>query len=420
MSQPTVALLALFVMVAVSGSAPADDCRLPKRVTVVPVFLVPRGQPQPSRLKVIQFGRHVQWAQQWYRQALQDRDTFSLARKTPAVVAGKGTLDEYRKLEGGTRAPQWFGELLDHLKLTRFNCAYVFVIVVINPRDRFPVEGGRPCNGGFNTGAGVVVASSYALDRLAFFQSTLRHELGHAFGLPHVDVYGYDMKTNPSIMSYNSSKRTDRFTESPTPGRLIPEDLRGLALNRRVFSRLTFDPTRDVPQGYRLARRVVWIPPMKIPGHPDFTVTASTESGQSNKSSVAHIVQGRIKPSAGPGVTMDAGSMWVSGDTDTGWVSAEVVFPVAVRIDRVSVHTQHSGRYHAAEAVRIEAETAGRLQDVAAKNSLSPDDEVRFPPAEARRWKFFFKAGKTRRVVVRGLRFFLSDEELFPPFVPPM
>lgn len=70
--------------------------------------------------------------------------------------------------------------------------------------------------------------------------------------------------------------------------------------------------------------------------------------------------------------------------------------------------------------MRIEAETAGPLEEVAAKGSLDPDDEVRFSPTEAKRWKFFFQAGETRREVVRGLRFFLGDEQLFPPFMPPM
>ena len=61
-----------------------------------------------------------------------------------------------------------------------------------------------------------------ALDRAPNFQSTLRHELGHAFGLVHVDVYKYDMKTNRSVMAYNSAHRTNRFQESRTPAPTHP------------------------------------------------------------------------------------------------------------------------------------------------------------------------------------------------------
>ena len=42
-----------------------------------------------------------------------------------------------------------------------------------------------------------------------------------------------------------------------TPGKLIAEDLRALALNQRVFSGLRFDPTKDVPLGYSMAGRRV-------------------------------------------------------------------------------------------------------------------------------------------------------------------
>ncbi len=97
----------------------------------------------------------------------------------------------------------------------------------MNPNDGWPAGGGRPFNGGFNTGGGIVIMSSNGLDRAPNFQSTLQHELGHAFGLPHVDVYGYDMQTNMSMMSYNPSHHTNGFEPSATPGRFIPEDRAG-------------------------------------------------------------------------------------------------------------------------------------------------------------------------------------------------
>jgi len=284
--------------------------------------------------------------------------------------------------------------------------------------DSFPVGGGRPCNGGINTGCGVIVISSFALDRIPNFQSTLQHELGHGFGLPHVDVYRYDMKKNPSIMAYNTSHKTKGLQPSKTPGILIPEDIRALALNKRAFPKLKFDAARDIPAGYSIARRIVWLGPMEITGQPSGVVQATTASGELNNSSVSKIVQGRIEPSHGPGITFNPRSMWVGDATTTGWVSAEITFPLPVRLSRVGIHSQHSGKYHAAIAVRIEAKLGNAYREVAERKLGSVDDHVSFRLRTARQWRLYFQAGKSKRVVIRGLQFFSGKKEVFPPFVP--
>ena len=75
------------------------------------------------------------------------------------------------------------------------------------------------------------------------------------------------MNANPSLMSYNPAHHTQGFKPSKTPGILIAEDIRALALNRRVFPRLRCDPKKDVPQGYTM-QGIVELGPMEIPGHP--------------------------------------------------------------------------------------------------------------------------------------------------------
>ena len=92
--------------------------------------------------------------------------------------------------------------------------------------------------------------SSFALDRIPNFQSTLQHEIAHTCGLPHVDVYGYGMKTSRSIMAYNPAHKTKGFQPAREPGILIPEDRRGLALCTRMFAKLKFDANRDLPENY--------------------------------------------------------------------------------------------------------------------------------------------------------------------------
>jgi len=124
----------------------------------------------------------------------------------------------------------------------------------------------------------------------------LRHELGHSFGLPHVDVYGYDMKSNDSTMPYNPKHHTNGFEPSGTPGKLIPEDLRGLALDQRAFPTLRFDPEKDVPRGYTISAPVMILGPQKIPEQPD-GVQITTGSGEEYGSKVANVVQGACSTS---------------------------------------------------------------------------------------------------------------------------
>jgi hypothetical protein len=290
--------------------------------------------------------------------------------------------------------------------------------VVINPKDDFPVGGGRPLNGGIDTGGGVVQLSTFAMDKKPNFQSTLQHELGHAFGLPHVDVYGYDMKSNESIMSYNRKHHTREFTPSDTPGVLIPEDLRALALNRRVFPRLRFDPVKDVPAGYKLADRIIPLGPMNIPNQPDMP-KFTTESGEEFGTRVANLVKGPVAPNRKGKLAFNPATMWQSAKSRTGWVSVEVAFPYAVELSQIGVHSQHSGQYHIARAVRIAVlDGMGKSHRVAQVALKSADEKVSFPKSRGRVWRFEFQAGESQSVTLRGLRFFSGDDELFPPLVP--
>jgi hypothetical protein len=135
----------------------------------------------------------------------------------------------------------------------------------------------------------------------------------------------------------------------------------------------------------------------------------SAETGEGDNSST---------PAAPEETTFDPYTMWSSEPTSDGWASIEITFPFEVELSKVAVHSQHGGRYHAAEAVRIAAKTEGDFRDVVEKPLASAEDAVMFRPTKARTWRFHFKAGKSRIVVIRGLRFFSGEQEIFPALVP--
>lgn len=233
-----------------------------------------------------------------------------------------------------------------------------------------------------------------------------------------MDVYGYDMKASDSLMSYNPKHHTKEFAPSETPGVLVPEDLRALALNRRVFPKLKFDPGRSLPAGYKLAERVVPLGPMKIPNHPDGP-KFSTDSGEEFGTKVANLAAGPPAPNKKGKVTFDAGTMWQSGKSKTGWVAVEVAFPYEVELTHVGVHSQHSGEYNAARAVRVAAQDAkDKFRQVARADLKSADEKVALTKTKARVWRFEFQAGESQTVTLRGLQFYAGADELFPPLVP--
>ena len=161
-------------------------------------------------------------------------------------------LDEYRERDGNALL-DFAAELLQEFGYNRFNCPHVFLIVIANSKDNWPISISSVLNGGYNTGGGATMMSTDVFTKKPNAQSTLEHELGHTFGLPHVDAYGIEMTgNNPSLMSYNQAHWTRGFEPSLQPAAMIPKDIRGLALNNRLIPNLEFSSTKDVPDGYKL------------------------------------------------------------------------------------------------------------------------------------------------------------------------
>ncbi|MDD2716628.1 MAG: hypothetical protein PHW04_12120 [Candidatus Wallbacteria bacterium] len=402
----------------IAASGQAREAVLPETVKILPVFFVPKDEPAPTDEQADRLMRHLIWSQKRYCEMLRNQDTFAIAERKPLVYRAMRKLSFYRERPEGLVALA-VSELLAELNFTRYNCPYILLVVVMNQTEDFPVGCGCPLNGGLNRGGGVLVLSSFSLDRAPNFQSTLQHELGHSFGLPHVDEYGYDMNSNNSIMSYNLKHHTNQFAASLTPGELIPEDVRALALCRRIFPRLSFDRKTDLPKDYKLAERIVPIWPMKIPGQPDGWWTISTDSGEEYESKVSNLQIGLICPNRKDGtVTYDSSAMWHSAKTGTGWVSLQISFPKGVDLSRIVIHSQHSGEYHIAKAALLAVKKAAGFSRIIETDLDSADAVIVFPPTGGRVWKLDLRAGESGYVVLRGLQFFSGAEELFPPMLP--
>jgi hypothetical protein len=110
--------------------------------------------------------------------------------------------------------------------------------------------------------------------------------------------------------------------------------------------------------------------------------------------------------------------MWHSAKSPTGWVAVQIAFPYEVELTRIVVHSQHSGKYHVAKAVRVAVGDNEHLHQVIERKLDSADSEVSFPTTKGRVWQLEFRADETGEVTLRGLQFFSGEDELFPPLVP--
>lgn len=396
----------------------AENATPPRRVKVLPVFFVPKGQPAPTEVQQRTLMRHLRWAQARYRELLPGGVTFTIAGRKPYIYDAKHDLTFYEAQPDGSAG--WIvNELLAALKFTRYTCPYIFLTYMMNTVNSFPGGAGIPINGGFNTGGGIVTFSSWDFDRAPNVQSSIQHELGHAFGLPHVDVYGYDMSTNDSIMSYNLKHWTNGFTPSPSPGVFIPEDLRGLALNQRVFPGLRFDPKRDIPLGYSISEPVISLGRPGIPGQPD-RVAMTTDTG-SEDGRVTNIVQSWYIPTIeqNDALRFDHRLIWRSAKTSTGWITIQATLPYESTLTGLGIYSGDNRGNHTACSLRISVHiAAGQFRQITAVKLSSPDEVITFSKTKAQVWRFEMETGSSQQVFLRGLRFFSGREEFFPPQIP--
>ena len=241
-----------------STLAHAKSHAQPPEVKIQPVFFFPSDQPTQDYFKFqesdkTKFVDHLKLAQnkfalllsgQSYETNLQN--SFSI--NEPILYYSKRSHQYFT--DGLKLKPDHFhrlvAELLYNENKDRNSSTSIFVIIYMRPNDDgYFSAGGRTFNGQPGSGGGGVEMDIYELKSNPNFLSLLIHELGHAFGLVHVDSFGYDQYKNDSIMSYNPNNLG-------MTGSLNPEEYLMLSMNQKVFSNFQFIPDKHNPGGHPL------------------------------------------------------------------------------------------------------------------------------------------------------------------------
>lgn len=213
------------------------------RVRVLPLFfLAADGHLADPSAAANLLSQHVRLAQDHYASLL--GTTFELEGPVAMHRSTQPTTRFTQVVENSDddRAHRILGELLRARGEDRYGASVVFLTVFVGSGP--PIGGGgRSFNGAPGSGGGYLEmdVASLLRDEAYPFQSTLVHELGHAFGLTHVDCHGYPLYANESIMSYDRAHWSHGLIPSATPGRLMPQDYFALALNHRVFPDFVYD-----------------------------------------------------------------------------------------------------------------------------------------------------------------------------------
>ncbi len=384
----------------------------PEQISVMPVVFTPKGEKTPDRELDAVVLRHLKWTQRRYGELL--GTTFEIENNVRRVRGAK-TLEEYRKRDEDA-VMDFAAELLKEFGYSRFNCPHIFLIVVVNPKDDWPLGVGCVFNGGYNTGGGATMMSTDAFVKKPNAQSTLEHELGHTFGLPHVSSYGIEMNgNNPSMMSYNPAHWSRGLEPSLQPSTFIPEDIRGLALNDRAVPNLEFSTTKDVPGDYKMFWTPMPFGAIKLEDQPDYAIGVKSNAGAAFNSKLESCVVGHLRSSPGPTLYYDAGSMWHSEPVE-GNVTLDLTFPFSVELTRIRLYSGHSGQYHPVKAFSVSAYTTDGDEKLLANHEMkSFDGEVTFTTTESQQWHLEMTPSESRTIVLRGLRFYSGTTEIFPP-----
>lgn len=446
---------------------PDDPIDTPPAVAVVPVFIIPSDQPEPTRLELAahNFGVHLQIARRKYRTMLRrgelDRGTFTLASWDETAQEARAIGDDptasvspvvlHVDETAGDIADQYFVEnydfaasVLDAAGCEQASCPFVFAISVVG--DPFFVgnvnkEGARKLNHGLNNGGGLAFFNYNAgplgaseANTTVTFQSTLLHELGHAFGLEHISAYcpecdseAYDQATSSSIMSYNEDNQIEGCgyanpdsepCEYPgdsvvdaLPGILMGEDVLRLSHNDRAFPELDWIAALD---GFPL--RGSALQNTRIAGHTTVSLIGPTD----NRPSV--LIGDKGEPMLPFFASFDGRRSWRRRNLNAfEWVTVEIQLPQAVTLREVDVYTGHSSGIGMTTGLRLRQD--GATQAIFAGSVPFANRALELPAGTTGdTFSLDVRANGFGALTLRAVRLFVDDGgqplEIFPASEP--
>jgi hypothetical protein len=150
--------------------------------------------------------------------------------------------------------------------------------------------------------------------------------------------------------------------------------------------------------------------PVELLTRPLITTQPAVSTCTSNEwggSKVFHVVNPVIAPNyyAPNGSGFDPSTMWHSCNTNSvGWTTITVQFPQPITLDKIDIHSQHSGLYHAANQIQVAWVNANGQDVFLGRKNVAVDDYISFTAAKSTTWRLSFHS-TDGYVTIRGLRF---------------
>ncbi len=229
-----------------------------EELEVLPVIFLPQNEAvdihslsdAKHRLKTM-----LNIARQTYKELLNIDRSFLISDSGIEIYSAQQSYADYQQTNPDI-AHRIVKELFEWQNDDRMLSNKLYLVIVVNQHDNnlAKVGGGRTFNGQPGSGGAIVLMeySSLVNDQPYPFLSTLIHELGHGFGLSHVDCLGYDMSTNPSVMSYNLDHHSNGSELADVDLQFNPEELFILSQNVMAFPDFQFNPALHNPGGKNL------------------------------------------------------------------------------------------------------------------------------------------------------------------------